>query len=683
VSFAAAIDVGGTFTDVAIVTSSSELVTLKTATTPEPLAGVFAGLTEACEHAGLSVSDTSSFMYGMTEAVNALLTRSGARVGLLTTAGFGQILHLARSQTPGPLVGWLNMTKAEPLADLADTREIDERMLASGVVEKPLDEAQVLESVRELADSGITVFAVGLLHSYANPEHERRVASIIREFSPDAQVTISSDVLPEYREYDRVATTVANAYVLPKLARHVSELERELRSRSIACPVSIIRSDGGHMSATAALRRPADTLFSGPSGGVVGALAVAKAAGYPNILTFDMGGTSTDVALCRDGEVPIARELEVAELPLSVTGVDISSIGAGGGSIAYIPSTMKSLRVGPRSAGAAPGPASYGRGGEEPTVTDANVVLGRLPKGLLGGEFELDADAALQAVERVSASLSMSAEATARGVIDIVNEKMAGALRLISVGRGLDPSDFALVAFGGAGPLHANALAALLGCFPVIIPPSPGVQSALGFHTADRKMTFSATRIAGVDPGSWPAIESLIRQVGDEAKAWLVSESCEDGLVEYSCDVRFVRQGYEVEVAFGEEEIDDGWPDRIATRFSQAHQQLYGFVPNAPAELVTVRAQGRSPSRFTLPEGAYTNGHGGGDAVIETAPVIFDAGTLDTKIVDRMRLAPAQQVEGPALIVQPDTTTLVLPGYTATVDPRANILIQPAMEAQR
>jgi N-methylhydantoinase A len=682
-TFAVAIDVGGTFTDVAIVTSAGDLVTSKTPTTPEPLAGVFQGVTEACEGAGLSMGDASSFMYGTTAAVNALLTRSGARVGLLTTAGFGQILHLARSQTPGPLVGWLNMTKAEPLADLSDTREVAERIAASGEVETPLDEDQVADSVRELADSGISVFAVGLLHSYANPDHERRVASVVRDVRPAAQVTLSSDVLPEYREYDRIATTVANAYVLPVLAGHLSELDRELGARSISCPVSIIRSDGGHMSAGAAARRPVDTLFSGPSGGVVGALAAATAAGFDNVLTLDMGGTSTDVALCREGEVPVARELEVADLPLSVTGVDISSIGAGGGSIAYIPSTMTSLRVGPRSAGAAPGPACYGRGGEEPTVTDANLVLGRLPRGLLDGQFRLDKDAAGRALERLGARLSMSAEATAKGVIDIVNEKMAGALRLISVGRGLDPADFALVAFGGAGPLHANALAALLGCFPVIIPPSPGVQSALGFHQADRKMTFSATQITDVRPGSLAAIEPLIRRVGEQAEAWLESESVDEGFVEYSCDVRFVRQGYEVEVAFSEQEVDEAWPDRITTRFTEAHQRLYGFLPSAPVEVVTVRAQGRSPAGFLLPGAARSDDRPIDEAVLDTVPVVFDAGTIDTRVFARTRLVPGHRLDGPALLLQPDTTTLVLPGHRASVDDRANVIIEPAGESRR
>jgi len=676
-TFAVAIDVGGTFTDIAIVTADGKVVTTKTPTTVEPLNGVFKGITEACEQADLPLSDTSSFMYGTTAAVNALLTRSGARTALLTTVGFGQVLHLARSQTPGPLVGWLNMIKAEPLADLTDTREIDERIRASGAIETPLDEDQVRESVRELVDAGVAVFAVGLLHAYANPVHERRIAEIIREIKSDAQISISSDVLPEYREYDRIATTVANAYVLPALAAHVNELEEELDARSISSAVSIIRSDGGHMSSASAAARPVDTLFSGPSGGVVGALAVAKAAGYENILTFDMGGTSTDVALCRNGEIPITGELEVAGLPLSVSSVEITSIGAGGGSIAYIPSTMSSLRVGPRSAGANPGPASYGRGGEEPTVTDANVALGRLPQGLLGGDFQLDVDAATAALERVGEPLSMSVDATAKGVIDIVNEKMAGALRLISVGRGLDPSEFALVAFGGAGPLHANALASLLGCFPVIIPPAPGVQSALGFHTADRKMTFSSTRITPVGSATWSTIEPLIRQVGDDARAWLVEESCDNGFVEYTCDVRYARQGYDVDVAFTEEEIDEAWPDLITSRLSEEHMKLYGFVPNVQVELVTMRATGRSPSGFALPEHAFATDGSASDAVIETVPVGLDSGTVDTKVYDRRRLVPGNQIDGPALIFQADTTTLVLEGHKALVDSENNIIIEP------
>ena len=395
-----------------------------------------------------------------------------------------------------------------------------------------------------------------------------------------------------------------------------------------------------------------------------------------------MGGTSTDVALCRDGEVPIARELEVAGFPLSVNGIDISSIGAGGGSIAYIPSTMTSLRVGPRSAGASPGPACYRRGGSEPTVTDANMVLGRLPRGLLGGEFTLDADAAMRAVRELGAGLSMSAQTAAKGIVDIVNEKMAGALRLISVGRGLDPTAFALVAFGGAGPLHANALAVLLGCFPVIIPTRPGVQSALGFHTADRKMTFSTTRITMIDQESWPVIEPLIRRLATEAHDWLRGESVKDGLVEYSCDVRFVRQGYEVEVPFTEEELDDGWLETIAGRFSAEHQKLYGFIPNAPAELVTIRALGRSRNRFALPEAAGTQDTDD-QAVVDRVPVVFDGGTLRTPIFERSLIKQGRRIDGPAMIVQPDTTTLVLPGHHATADPLGNLIIEPTAEMLR
>jgi N-methylhydantoinase A len=674
-SYAVAVDVGGTFTDVALVTRDGRLLTAKTPTTAAPVDGVLTGLIDACRRSDLSLDDASSFVYGSTAAVNALLTRSGARVGLLTTSGFAQVLHLARSQTPGPLVAWLNMIKPLPLADLADTREITERITASGAVERALDEEQTVRTIRELTTAGVSVFAVGFLHSYANPKHERRTGELVSDVAADAHVSLSSDVHPEYREYDRIATTVANAYVLPAVTGHLAELETRLGAASVACPINIVRSDGGHMSARAAATRPIDTVWSGPSGGVTGALTTAHAAGFSNILTLDMGGTSTDVSLCRDGEVSVTRETIVAGLPLRVAGVDISSIGAGGGSIAYIPSTMMSLRVGPRSAGASPGPACYGRGGTEATVTDANLVLGRLPTGLLGGDFHLDQDAATRAVAKLGDTLSLSVEATARGIIDIVNEKMSGALRLVSVGRGLDPKDFALVAFGGAGPLHANALAERLGCFPVIIPPFPGVQSALGFHAADRKMTFSRTRIVMIQQESWPLIETVIREVGTEAKAWLASESSV-GLVEYSCDVRFLRQGYEVEVAFTEAEIDDQWPSRIAARFREAHATLYGFVPNGDSELVTVRAQGRSPSGFVPPAPSFESGSVPG-ALIETVDATFAEGSVETPVYDRPRLAPHDRVAGPALLVQPDATTLVLPGNIADVDDAGNVIINP------
>ncbi|MGZ3391557.1 MAG: hydantoinase/oxoprolinase family protein, partial [Isosphaeraceae bacterium] len=384
-----AIDIGGTFTDLVLVDDDGALLVGKTPTTRDPVDGVVKGVLNLCRVHGVPSDGLDSMTYGTTAAVNALLTRSGARVGLLTTQGFGQILHLARSQTPGPIVAWMNMVKPDPLADLSDTREVPERMRASGQVDVELDPDPFRQAVGELIDRGVEALAVGFLHSYANPQHEELAAELIREVAPEIDVSLSSQVHREYREYERVVTTVANAYVMPTVSQHLNGLQERLEAENLDFTVSIVRSDGGVMSAAAAAERPIDTVFSGPSGGVEGALASVSPTGLSDILTLDMGGTSTDVSVCLGGKVAVARETIVADLPLKAPSVDVRSIGAGGGSIAQVPDSINSLRVGPESAGADPGPASYGRGGKSATVTDANLVLGRLPTGLLGGEFPL------------------------------------------------------------------------------------------------------------------------------------------------------------------------------------------------------------------------------------------------------------------------------------------------------
>jgi N-methylhydantoinase A len=677
VTYDVAVDVGGTFTDAVLYGDKGNISIVKTLTTYEPIDGVLAALDSVCRVNDVRTETLQALTYGTTAAVNTLLTRTGARVGLLTTKGFGQILHLARSQTPGPLVGWMNMIKPAPLADLTDTREVLERIRADGSVETPLDEEQLRRVIQELIETGIAAVAVGLLHSYANPRHEQRTAELIAQIDPKLPISLSSDVHPEYREYDRVVTTVANAYVMPTVVRHVHDMQRRLHAHKFVGTVDIVRSDGGRMSANAATRRPIDTVFSGPSGGVTGALAIATAAGLPNILTLDMGGTSTDVAASRDGQAVIARETNVGGTPLRAASVDVRSIGAGGGSMAFVPSTMRSLRVGPQSAGADPGPACYGRGGTEPTVTDANLVLGRLPTDLLDGEFQLDRAAATNAVAKIARQLGLTTTETATGIIDIINQKMAGALRVISVERGLDPREFALVAFGGAGPLHANALAALLGCFPVLIPPHPGVLSALGFHAAGKRTSFARTLIRELRPGAWPQIEQAINLVGSQVRNWLAVEAKQEGAVSYSCDVRFVRQGYEVEIPFGKAEIGEEWLGLIQERFKTEHERLYGFLPDAEIELVTVRAEGRCPSAFRLPS-STAPARPTPPAPVATEPVSFGGEPLPTPIYRRPLLAPGNHLDGPALITQPDTTTLVLPGYSATVDELFNIAINPS-----
>jgi N-methylhydantoinase A len=670
------VDVGGTFTDAVLYGDKGNVSIGKTLTTHDPIDGVLAALDTVCHANQVGRENLESLAYGTTAAVNALLTRTGARVGLLTTKGFGQILHLARSQTPGPLVGWMNMIKPAPLADLTDTREVLERIRADGSVETPLDEEQLRRDVQQLIETGIDAVAVGFLNSYANPRHEQRTAELIAQIDPKLPISLSSEIHPEYREYDRVVTTVANAYVMPTVARHLHDIHRRLQTHKFACSVDIVRSDGGRMSASAATRRPIDTVFSGPSGGVTGALAIATAAGLPNILTLDMGGTSTDVAACLDGQAVIARETNVGGFPLRAASVDVRSIGAGGGSIAYIPSTMRSLRVGPQSAGADPGPACYGRGGTEPTVTDANLVLGRLPAGLLGGEFQLDRAAATNAVARIAKQLGLTTTETATGIIDIINQKMAGALRVISVERGLDPREFALVAFGGAGPLHANALAELLGCFPVVIPLYPGVQSAVGFHAARKRTSFARTLILELTPSAWPQIEQAINLVGGQVSNWLAVEAKQKGAVYYSCDVRFVRQGYEVEIPFANGDIGEDWLGLIQDRFKTEHERLYGFLPDAEIELVTLRAEGRCPSNFRLPTSPVA-ATPTPPTPVATDSVSFGGEAMPTPIYPRARLSPGNNLDGPALITQSDTTTLVLPGYSATIDEFFNIAIDP------
>ena len=677
-SYVLAIDVGGTFTDLVLADQRDGSHTIaKTPTTPsDPAEGVLAGIAEVMERAGAGRDDLVALRYGTTAAVNALLTRQGATVGLLVTEGFREILHLARSQTPGPLVGWLNMDKPEPLADLELTVEIPERTKADGTIERALDEDAVRRATERLVAAGAEAIAIVFLHGYANAEHERRAEELVAEVAPAVRVALSSDVLPEYREYERAVTTVANAFVMPSVSGALAALDERLRDRGWSPAVNVVRSDGGLMSTAAAAERPVATIFSGPSGGVAGALAIGRAAGIENILTFDMGGTSTDVSVCVDGEAVVARETIVGDFPIRAASVDVRSIGAGGGSIAYVPETVRSLRVGPESAGAEPGPACYGKGGASPTVSDANLVLGRLPEVLLDGALPLDRAAAEASLRHLAGELGLDLHAAAQGIVDITDESMAAALRVMSVERGLDPRDFALVAFGGAGPLHANALAALLGCYPVVVPPSPGVLSAYGFQTVGHRSTFTRTLIHPLTSGSLPAIRAAFAELADRARGWLSSEGV-DGELVFSCDLRFLRQGYELEIAFVEGELDGAWDELTLERFRAAHDRLYGFVPDAEAELVNLRVEALGPVTFKLPAThAFTPGDGSG-AKIGSQRVYVKGDWEPVSLYERTMLVSGDVVAGPAVVVQPDTTTYVLPGHSASVDARLNLLIRP------
>jgi len=677
------VDVGGTFTDLVLVNDESggAQFRVKTPSTPsDPSEGVLIGVRRVCDEAGIGVGELRNILHGTTVATNAVLESKGARVGLITTQGFKQILHLARSQTPGPLAGWIIMIKPDPPASLADTREAVERMGPRGETVEAVDVAQVEGIVRDLVDSGVESLTVGLINSYVNPAHEEEIGAIVERLYPGFPVTLSAHVLPEFREYERTLTACMNSYVRPKVATYIEQLQSQLNAIGANADVNILRSDAGLMTTTEAARNPIYGILSGPSGGVAGALFVARKAGFDDILTFDMGGTSTDVALCQNGEPTIGRETSISHFRIKVPSVNVHTVGAGGGSIAHVPELTKALRVGPQSAGADPGPAAYGRGGGDPTVTDANVVLGHLPPQLLGGEMALDVEAARTSVQKIADAMGLSsAEEAAEGIIAIVNENMAGALRLVSVQRGHDPRDFALVAYGGAGPLHANAVAEIMGSFPVLVPPAPGLLCAIGDLVADFRDEFAQTYIRVLGDAEPAEVSSILEALGERARAWLDSEGIPEDArsVTYTADMRYHRQGYEIPVTIDPSEAAGGL-EQLDERFNALHEQLYGFrMHGTPSEIVNLRSIGSGAvPKPELPTGAAGDADATA-AVAEEHEIVFKGERLPTKIYDRAKLTPGHRFDGPAIVTEFDSTTVVLPGYVAEVDTSFNILINP------
>src|SRR3954449_2266765 len=612
-SYRLGVDVGGTFTDVLLVEEGSGRTwRAKTASTPaDQSAGVLNGIAKACTEAGIDLSEVTSVLHGTTVATNAILEGKGATVGLVTTKGFRQVLQIARSYVPGGLAGWIIWPKPEPLAALENTVEVDERIASDGTVIRELDDADVRA---QLAKSrGIQALAVSLINSFADPAHEKRIAEIAAEVLPGVPVSLSSDVLPEMREYERTLTTVANGYVQPQVKKYVQNLSDRLAEGGVAGELAILRSDGGLQSAAAAVGAPVSMLLSGPAGGVTGAVWIAEQCGYRDLITFDMGGTSTDVALVQDLSPRIGRETKVGDLVVRSSSVDVRTVGAGGGSIAHVPEPTRALRVGPQSAGADPGPAAYGKGGTAPTVTDANVVLGYLPPSLAGGEISLDAEASRAAVAKIAEAMGLaSPEAAAAGIVDIVNENMLGGLRLVSVQQGFDPRDFALVAFGGAGPLHANALGRLTGAWPVIVPPGPGLLCALGDATTSRRDESARTVLRRFGQLTGAELAQILRELADDAGARLAAQGLprEEQTVGYQVDVRYHGQGFEIPVS-----VDPAWLEsdggagggstdaltKLGEAFDAEHDRLFSFLLDVDHELVNARATVTGPRPDVAP----------------------------------------------------------------------------------
>lgn len=677
------IDVGGTFTDLLLFDEGTgELFLHKTPSTPEDQSLAIAhGVETLLANSGANAADVRGVLHGTTVSTNTVLEAKGAKVGLLVTENFEQILHLARSQTPGPLAGWMIMEKPDPLADLELTLGVVERVNSRGEIIKPLDETQAAAAIEQLLAANVESITVSLLHSYANPGHEQQLKSMVEQRTQTVPVSLSSEILPEFREYERTLVTVMNAYVRPSMQAYLQNLEAKLRALDLPAYVNIVRSDGGLMSVERASDSPVHTMLSGPAGGVSGAAFLATLAGHPNALGLDMGGTSTDVSLIREGKPTISRQTTLGPYPIKVPAVEVHSIGAGGGSIAHVPMTG-ALRVGPESAGALPGPACYGHGAEQPTVTDANLVLGRLPAALLGGEMTLDVQAGENALARIARPLGLDIHQAAEGILAIVNENMLGALRLVTVQKGLDPRNFALVAFGGAGPLHGNAIATLAGCFPVIIPPTPGVLSALGFLYSDVKNEFARTFIRNLSDTGAQELSTALTALGEDASKWLRSEGISDSdhQIRYEVDVRYFRQGYEFSLEVDPRALDNGGMTALQNRFGDIHEQLYGFKLDTLVELVNLRAVGTGRvvkvdfPRFESTDTDLAR------AKLEPQRVYFNGSFVVAEVYQRERLGTGHRLHGPAIVVQKDTTTVIHPGHVGKVDEYLNILITP--EAQ-
>src|SRR5215207_5063867 len=679
-----AVDVGGTFTDVLVFDEETGGLTEgKVLSTPEdPSKGVVEGIEAVCEKVGISFPDLHLFFHGTTVVTNMILTNTGSRVGLLTTKGHEQILHLARAWTPGPLYGWMALEKPDPPADPTDTVGISERVTASGNVLEALNEDEVREAVDRLVDRGVESLAIGFLNSYVNPVHERRARDIVRETHPDLSVSISADIGQEYGEYERTLTTVVNTAVQPRTLLYMRNFEGSIDEKQFKGALSIVRSDGGAMSTEAVADSPIQIALSGPSGGVTGSAYLAREIGVPDVLTFDMGGTSTDVSLCRDGETPVRRDIQLGYFQFKSPAVDVHSVGAGGGSIAFV-SASGALQVGPASAGADPGPAAYGRGGEAPTVTDANVVLHRIPPGVaLGGTLEMDEEAAREVVGTITGQLGMSVEEAAEAILAVVNENMHAALRVVSVERGHDPREFGLVAFGGAGPMHANALGRLIRSRSVIVPPTPGVMSAFGFLSSDIQNEFPETYLRTAEETPASELKTTVEGLIAGADEWLDGEGVgeEDKRFDLYADCRYHLQNIQIPCHFELQELTGEDSAFLRGRFEEAHRQRYNFeLPDSPLEIATVRVVGRGTikgvSLLESEDGASEDGSG---LILRKERVYFGGEWVETPVHDRGGLRPGDNVDGPVIVVQDDTTTVIEPGYRGAVDRFGNILIEEA-----
>jgi N-methylhydantoinase A len=710
-AFRIGIDTGGTFTDVvAVELATGRIVTTKTPSTPsDPSEGFLTGVEKVLDLVGARGEDVVGVSHGTTVATNALLEDRIERVGLVTTEGYRHVLEIARQSVPdgyGNSYFWVKPDRIVPV-DLV--REVGGRLDHSGAEVRPFDEAGAVAVARWFRDRGIDTLGVCFLHAYANDDHERRMREVLAREHPDAVVSLSSEVLREYREYERTVTTLVDASVKPKVTRYIRGIAERLDAATRrgedrgegareTVPFYVMKSNGGVISADEVVHQPITTVLSGPAAGALGAALVAGEAGYDRLLTLDGGGTSTDVSVVLGGQPTLTTEGSVGRFPSKIPMIDIVTVGAGGGSIAWV-SPEGTLKVGPRSAGADPGPRCYGKGGTEPTVTDAHLVLGRIPPHLLGGEVPLDREAALEGIEALATTLGLGTEDTARGILEISAWNQANAIRQITVKRGLDVRDFTMAAFGGSGPLLVCRLIDILGLAGVVVPLDPGNLSAFGLLTVDVKNDDVQTHVVPDDQLDRDELAAVYRTLEARAADALDREGFapEQHVFLRTADLRYDGQAFEVRVPAPDGPIDEEFQRTVVDAFHAEHERLYGYSyrpdPAAPTtgehrpkhrvEWVNLRVSGVGP--IERPRLRQLDEGDGDPARARTGqrPVAFDGDPVATPIYDRARLLAGDQLPGPAIVEEFGSTIPIHPGFVARVDRYANLLVTAAGEARR
>ena len=672
------VDVGGTFTDFTLLNENTgELKFHKVPSTPEdPSQAIDRGLSELTKFYDVSAFEIEYFGHGTTVALNMLLERRAPTIGLLTTKGFRDVIEIGR-QTRPHLYDY-TLKRAPPLARRVDRKEITERITADGSILTPIDMEELELAVKQLRTRNIKAVAICFLHAYLNPDHEILAGDVVRRLMPDAFVSLSCEVLPEFREYERASTTVVNAYVGPKMQDYLVRLEKNLARNNVITSPHIMHSNGGMLTVKSAAKLPVRTCLSGPAAGVVGAATIASSAGYNNILAFDVGGTSTDVSLVLNGQPLFTSERTVAGYPVKTPAIDVAAIGAGGGSIAWIDGGG-ALKVGPHSAGASPGPVAYGLGGEHVTLTDANLILGRLnPSTLLAGNIALDFEKAYVKMEsQISNRLNLSVEAAATGIIKIASSGIARAIRGVASAKGNSPSEFSLFAYGGAGPLCAADVNEEVGCPRIIIPPAPGTLCARGILLSDLSFDFVRSLLVIAEEDGWEAVMNNLEVLKEQGNKLFINDEVIPSArsFKYYLEARYKGQSYELRIPSPGQIKSNSLVEFIAA-FHAEHKKEFGYeLLDRPIEIVNCRLEAFGNTSKPISEQATQNKTE--PEVKETREVYFGSafGWKETPVYDRADISHRAKVIGPAVIEEMSSTTILPPNYEATVDKRANLIL--------